>query len=277
MRRSGPSKLRPAEVISRSRDPAPTMARAPRRERVAGSGSGAARGRGGGGVRLAARDAGPQHPYGLRQLQRHMGDESGEEDPRPVEVQGVEGPREEVVQLDVEQPGEELEQRPAHEEQQRDPLQGVAHRPGGRQREQARDHRPELRQQHGYEHDADRDVQPLRQPVEPVRSGRPGEQVEAQQPLVRGLVVDRVQVRVVRGVREQAGDEQQGEPDEEDETEHGGEAHSAHRAAPEAGVGGRAEGGEAIGKTVGEGGDPAAFGHGPDAKPVTPLGGGCDS
>lgn len=162
-----------------------------------------------------------------------MGEERGEEHPCPVEVQRVEGAREQVLQLDVEQPGEELEQRPAHQQQQRDPLQRVPDGTDRRQCEELRDHGPELRQQYGDQDDPHGDVQPLRQPVQPVRPGRPGEEVETQQPLVGRLVVDRIQVRVVGGVRQQARHEEQCDPGEQDEPEDRGEADPPHGAAPE--------------------------------------------
>ncbi len=164
-----------------------------------------------------------------------MGEECREEHPGPVEVERVEGAREQILQLDVEQPGEELEQRSAHEEEQRDPLQRVGDGADRRQGEEPGNHGPQFRQQDGDEDDPHRDVEPLGHPVQPVRAGRPGEQVEAQQPLVRRLVVHRVQIRVVGRVRHQARHEEQSDPAEQNEAEHGGEPDPAYGTAPEPG------------------------------------------
>ena len=73
----------------------------------------------------------------------------------------------------------------------------------------------------------------LVEPVEPDRVGGPGEQVEAEQPLARRLVVDRAEVRVVGGVRQQAGREHHRDAHQQHQAEHRGQPRAADRAAPE--------------------------------------------
>ncbi len=180
-----------------------------------------------------------QRPHRPRHPQHHMRHERTDEHPRPVEVQPVERPGEDVVQLDVENPRDELEQRAADQQQQRQPLQRMPGGPGRRQREQLRDDRPELGQQHGHQGDAEGDMEALGDPVEPVRARRPGEEIEAEQALVRGLVVDAArQIRVVGGVRQQPGHEQQRDTGQQDDPEQGRQPGAAQRTAPE-GRGGR--------------------------------------
>jgi hypothetical protein len=59
------------------------------------------------------------------QLYCRVDDEAGDEYPRAVEVQRVEGSGELVPRLDVQDPGRELEDGPADEQQQRQPFEGV--------------------------------------------------------------------------------------------------------------------------------------------------------
>lgn len=167
-----------------------------------------------------------------------MRHERGEEHPRPVEVQRIERAGEEIVELHVQHPRDELEEPAADQQQQRDTLERVRQRTGRWQREQLRHHRPQLRQQYGDQRDAERDMHALREPVQPVRVRRPGEEVEAEDPLVRGLVVDRGQARVVRRVRDESRHEEHGDADEQYEAQYGGEPGAAQRAAPEGGRGG---------------------------------------
>ena len=177
----------------------------------------------------------PQIAYRGRRLQHGMHDERGEEHPGPVEVQRIEGAREDVVQLDVEHTRHELEQRAPDQKEQRDPLQRVRERPGRRQLEQSGHDRPQFRQQDGDQCDPECDVNALVEAVQPVRVGRPGEQVEAEDPLVRGQIVHRRQTGVVGGIRQQPGREQHRDPGEQHHAEDGGEPGAAHRAAPEEG------------------------------------------
>lgn len=161
-----------------------------------------------------------------------MNDESADEDPGPVEVERVEGSRKNIVQLNVEYPGGKLEQHAAHQQKYREPLQRMADRFHRRPGKQLGDHRPELREKHRNQYDAECHVDTLRKPIEPVRIRRPGEQVEPQPASVRGPVIGS-QVRVVRRVREQSGDEHQRNAHQQHRAEHGRQPRPTERAAPE--------------------------------------------
>ena len=75
--------------------------------------------------------------------------EPGDEDPGAEVVGGVEAESEDVVVLDVQHTGDDLEQDPADQHQQRQPLQHLRDRPRRRPDEQPRDHRPQLGQHDG--------------------------------------------------------------------------------------------------------------------------------
>ncbi|MEV5302744.1 hypothetical protein [Amycolatopsis methanolica] len=80
------------------------------------------------GGQFAAQGAGPQRAHHGGEFERDVRDERGEEDPRADVVPGVEAEPEDVVVLDVEDPGGELEQGAADQEEQRDPFQRVGER-----------------------------------------------------------------------------------------------------------------------------------------------------
>ena len=162
-----------------------------------------------------------------------MNREAGHEDPGPVVVQRVEGAGERVPLLDVEDPGDELEHHPADEQQQRQPFQRVRGTAQRRPLEQLRQHRPQLGQQDGDEYQPKGHVHALVHPVQPHRMRGPREQVEAEQALAVGLVVDPAEVRVVRGIGQQPGHEHHRHPGQQDQAEDGGEPGAADRAAPE--------------------------------------------
>ena len=162
-----------------------------------------------------------------------MDDEARGEHPGAVEVQRVEGPGELVPGLNVQDPGGELEHRPADEQEQRQPFQGVSGRAQRWPFEQLRQHRPQLEQQDRHQDQPQGDVDALVEPVEPDGMGGPGEQVEAEQALAPGLVVDRAEVRVVGGVGQQAGGEHHGDGYQQHQAEHRGQPRAADRAAPE--------------------------------------------
>ena len=162
-----------------------------------------------------------------------MDHEAGHEHPRAVEVQDVERAGELVPLLDIEDSGDELEHRAADEQQQRQPLQRVRRTAQRRPLEQLRQHRPQLGQQDRDEHQPQGDMHALIEPVQPHRMGGPGEQVEAEQPLAVGRVVDPVEVRVVGGVGQQAGDEHDRDPGQQDQAEDRGQPRAADRTSPE--------------------------------------------
>jgi hypothetical protein len=102
-----------------------------------------------------------------------VGDESGDEHPRPEVVGGVEVEPEDVVVLNVENSGDNLKQNPADQHQQRDPLEHLGQRTRRRPGEQPREHRPQLGQHHRNDHQSQTDMQTLGQPVQPRRPGGP--------------------------------------------------------------------------------------------------------
>ena len=162
-----------------------------------------------------------------------MHHEAGHEDPRAVKVQRVEGAGKLVPLLDVEDPGDELEDRAADEQQQRQPFQCVRRAAQRRPLEQLRQYRPQLGQQDRDEHQPQGDVQALVDSVQPHRVGGPGEQVEPEQPLAVGRVVDPVEVGVVGRVGHQAGDEHHRDAGQQDQAEDRGQPRAPDRAPPE--------------------------------------------
>ena len=148
-------------------------------------------------------------------------------------MQRVEGAGELVPLLDVEDPGDELENRAADEQQQRQPFQRVRRAAQRRPLEQLRQHRPQLGQQDRDEHQPQGDVQALVDPVQPHRVRGPGEQVEPEQSLAVGGVVDPVEVGVVGGVGQQAGDEHHRDAGQQDQAEDRGQPRAPDRASPE--------------------------------------------
>ena len=177
--------------------------------------------------------AGPQRPDHGPALEAHVHHEAGHEYPGTVVVQRVEGAGELVPLLDIEHPGDELEHRPADEQQQRQPFQRVRRTAQRRPLEQLRQHRPQLGQQDRDEHQPQRDVHALIEPVQPHRMRGPGEQVEAEQSLAMGFVVDPVEVGVVGGVGQQAGDEHHRDPGQQDQAEDRGQPRTPDRTSPE--------------------------------------------
>ena len=108
---------------------------------------------------------------------------------------------------------------------------GPAHR---RPREQPRDHRPELRQQHRNRDQADRDVRSLAERIRPRRGSRWQRDQRpdvALRPDRRVVAADHV--RLIGGVRDQAGDRHDGDQHQQDRAEHRGQPRPAQRAAPE--------------------------------------------
>ena len=240
--RSGPPRDWPTDSSAMRAEPAPANASTPRREivgcggRHGGQVPGVRRLRAGAGevrAQLPPEAAAAQRPDHGRQLERHVDDEARDEHPGAVEVQRVEGTGELVPRLDVQDPGRELEHRPADEQEQRQPFQGVRGRAQRRPLEQLRQHRPQLEQQDRHQHQPQGDVDALVEPVEPDRMGGPGEQVEAEQPLAWSHVVDRAEVRVVGGVGQQAGREHHRDGRQQHQAEHRGQPRAADRAAPE--------------------------------------------
>ena len=167
------------------------------------------------------------------EAQQHVHGERGKEHPGAVEVRGVEAEGEEVGVLRVEHAGDQFEADASDEKQQRDALDGLGWRGDGRPGEQPGEHGPKLEQDERNEHQSDGDVETLVHPVQPHRMRGPREQVEAEQALAMSLVVDPVEVRVVRGVGQQAGHEHHRQAGQQDQAEDRGQPGAADRASPE--------------------------------------------
>ena len=97
-------------------------------------------------------------------------------------MRGGEEEREQVVVLNVQDPGREFEQRAAYQQRERQPFQRMRGAQRRRPFEQFRDHRPQLGQHDRERRQADRHVQSLSQRVQPARVRRKREQVEVQRP-----------------------------------------------------------------------------------------------
>ena len=94
-----------------------------------------------------------------------MDDETRDENPRPVIVRGVKAEPEDVVVLDVEHPGGELEEDAADQHQQRQPFHKLRDRPQRWPGEQPRNDRPEFGQHDRDDDQTQPDVQTLGEAV----------------------------------------------------------------------------------------------------------------
>ena len=234
-----PPMVCPAVITAMNSAPPPTSASAPRRLIVAAAGFSATRPSGSYGsgtvlLRLVRNtsahrhrpQAGP-HP---RNLDRDVDDEAGDEHPCAVIVGGVEAEPEDVVVLDVENTGDDLEEDSADEHQQRNTFQHLRDRPGRWPREQPRDHRPQLGQHDGDEDQSEPDVQTLVESVQPRRVGRPVERRQLQPADVAGNGLP--ELRPVRDVGQQAGDDDDRQRRQQDGTQYRRQPQSAQWAAP---------------------------------------------
>ena len=228
--RSGPPIVWPAVIVATNSAPPPTSANAPRLLIVGGAGSVATRPSSTGsgavvGTRSSARsDRVRNARRAAGSFMHDVRDEARDEHPRPDVVRGVEAEPERVVVLDVHQPGDDLEQDPADEHQQRRALQRVRRRLHRRPGEQPRDHRPQLGQHHGHED------QPQRRRARPgsagtATKGRVGQSIagRCRSPTSPGIDC----TRPVGDVIEQAGDDHQRQRGEQRDAEHGGEPRPA--------------------------------------------------
>ncbi len=185
--RSGPPIVWPTLATSSSADAPPTkreQAAAADRRRVGGD-RGEAAGLGRLGARGAQVVAQRAHPAALavradddRRLHQHVQRERGREDDRAVVVRDDEVEAERVPVLRVHDPGHELEHGARDEQRDREPLDRLRGRGDRRPREQARHHRPQLRQQERHRDQADVHVQALRDRIQPA-SGRPASRSSA--------------------------------------------------------------------------------------------------
>ena len=130
--------------------------------------------------------------------------EARDEDPGAVVVGRVEAEAEDVVVLDVQDAGDDLEQDPADEHQQRDAFEHLRDRPRRWPREQPRDHRPQFRQHDRDQDQPQSDVQTLIEPVQPRRVGRPVERRQLEPADVARYRL--AELRPVRDIGQQPGD-----------------------------------------------------------------------
>ncbi len=133
--------------------------------------------------------------------------------------------------LDVQDAGHELEAGAPNEQQQTQPFQRLRDRTHRRPVEKLRDDRPQLAQQHRNQRDSQGHMRALREAVQPRRTGRPREEIEAEQPRVGGHVVA-TQVRVVRRVRQQARDEHDADAHQQRQSQDRGQPRPPDGAAP---------------------------------------------
>ena len=158
-----------------------------------------------------------------------MRDERAEEHPRADVVGGVEAEAEHVVVLDVQQPGDDLEEDPADEQQQRQAFERLRGRADRWPGEQLRRDRPQLRQHDRDQDQPEPDVQALGEPVQPRRRRGP---VEPRQVQDADITRDRLpELRPVGHVAEQARDDHDGQRREQDDAEYRGEPRSTEGAA----------------------------------------------
>ena len=221
-RRVTPPTVCPAVSTATNKAPAPTSPSAPRRLTVGGDGSaghqpiGVRRLRAGvspRGAQLRAKRPGAQRRHHRRQLDQHVDREARYEDPCPEVVGGIEAEPENVVVLDVQHAGGQLEDDPADQHQQRQPLQQLGNRAQWWPGEQARHDGPEFGQHHRNEDQAEADVHTLGEAVDPRRPTRP---IEVGQFEPSDVLRDRLTQRgAVRDVGQQPGQDDHRQPDEQ--------------------------------------------------------------
>ncbi len=179
---------------------------------------------------LGAQRARTKAPHHGRELQRDVHHETDDEDPGPEVVRRVEAEAEDVVVLDVEQPGDHLEDDAADDEDQGQAFEHVGYRPSRGPGEQLGHHRPQLGEDHRDQDEAESDVETLGQLEQPGRTGRPVEVGQVQEPDVGrdGLV----ELRAVGDPVQKSGQDHQGKRDQQEEAEHRGEPWTTERAPP---------------------------------------------